>query len=233
MISPAASIRLIRATDPLGAHYTVPTDPAAASGLDLVDLPLPEALHARISPLGLAERVLRAATGDTTLTEGIPEDPTALTPTRTRVGAIIIRDGYMLLIRLDAGPHVYEIPGGGVEPGESLGDTIRREITEETGLTAVPGPQVARVWRTSARIPGLFLDHYFLAEVTGEMGALEDLDLVPGALPVWVPVADLPDTPVWPRRLRWRIAHWHAHGWPANPVELADRNVDLHLPCRW
>jgi len=221
---PETTVRLVPARD----GYTVPNGRSEVS----VSVPLAEALHAPLRPLGAAERVLREAVGGPPV-DGIPDDPEALVPTRVRAGAIIIRDGRILLIALDPkAPSVYEIPGGGVEDGETLDETIRREITEETGLTATSGRPIARVWRTSARLPGLFLDHYFLAEATGEIGDPADLDL-DGGEPRWVPVADLPGLPVWPRRLRWRIAHWWEHGWPAGVVDLADRNEDLSRECRW
>ncbi|HEY1180490.1 MAG TPA: NUDIX domain-containing protein [Phytomonospora sp.] len=220
---PATTVRLVPARD----GYTVPDGDLATT----VDLPLAEALHAAIRPLGAAEWILREAV-DGPAVEGIPDDPTTLAPTRTRVGAVIVRDGRILLIRLGGDGDVYEIPGGGVEDGETLEETLRREITEETGLTAVAGRQIARVWRTSARLPGLFLDHYFLAEAEGEIGDPADLDL-DGGEAVWVPVADIPSLPVWPRRLRWRVAHWWEHGWPETVVELADRNIDLSAACRW
>lgn len=34
----------------------------------------------------------------------------------------------------------YEVPGGGVDPGEELVDAVRREVAEEAGLTGLPEP---------------------------------------------------------------------------------------------
>lgn len=52
-------------------------------------------------------------------------------------GAVIVRDGQLLLIRRlkppDAG--AWSIPGGRVEVFEPLDRTVRREIAEEVGLT--------------------------------------------------------------------------------------------------
>ncbi len=57
------------------------------------------------------------------------------TPSGIRVGvkAAIVRDSAMLLVDIkdDSGRH-YNLPGGGVELGESLREALRREVLEET-----------------------------------------------------------------------------------------------------
>jgi mutator protein MutT len=52
------------------------------------------------------------------------------------VGAIIIRDGKILLEKRknEPGKGKWSIPGGLVELGESLEETVLREVKEETGL---------------------------------------------------------------------------------------------------
>ena len=55
------------------------------------------------------------------------------------VGALITDEaGRVLLLRRrpdDFLDGLWELPGGGVEPGEGLEDALRREVLEETGLT--------------------------------------------------------------------------------------------------
>ncbi|MFJ7061553.1 NUDIX domain-containing protein [Streptomyces microflavus] len=193
-------------------------------------LSLDEALHARIWPVGTAETVLRAwaeGAGPTGAVE--VDDPSAVPPVRVRAGAILIRDGHLLLIRFkdpdEDGPY-YEIPGGGVETGETAGEAAVRELREETGLLGSVGREVARVWKGGRH------EHYFLMTAEGRIGPHETLD-THGGTPVWIPVAELPATPLWPRRLSWRIEHWHRTGWPAHPAELADSITDLRAPCTW
>lgn len=51
--------------------------------------------------------------------------------------AVVVNGGRLLLIRRSApeGDLVWALPGGGVEPGETVGQAAVRETLEETGLT--------------------------------------------------------------------------------------------------
>jgi 8-oxo-dGTP diphosphatase len=59
----------------------------------------------------------------------------------------------VLLVRQRGGPFkgVWLLPGGGLEPGESFEDALRRELREETGLDVVTARAVARY---DVRAPG-------------------------------------------------------------------------------
>jgi ADP-ribose pyrophosphatase YjhB (NUDIX family) len=56
------------------------------------------------------------------------------------VSAAIIRNGKILIVRRARPPAhgLYTLPGGVVEPGETLQDAVRREVQEETALVVEP-----------------------------------------------------------------------------------------------
>ena len=57
---------------------------------------------------------------------------------RIRVCGLCWQEGSLLLIKHKMGPEgFWAPPGGGLEYGESLEDTLRREFLEETGLDVV------------------------------------------------------------------------------------------------
>ncbi|MEA3410816.1 MAG: NUDIX domain-containing protein [Pseudomonadota bacterium] len=55
--------------------------------------------------------------------------------------------GRVLMARRATGEHLegfWELPGGKVEPGETLASALERELEEELGLRAVAGAEIAR-----------------------------------------------------------------------------------------
>ncbi|MCY0879775.1 MAG: NUDIX hydrolase [Firmicutes bacterium] len=58
----------------------------------------------------------------------------------TVVGLVVARNDRILLLKRrpdDFMPNLWEIPGGHVDPGETLPEALRRELWEETALTLV------------------------------------------------------------------------------------------------
>jgi 8-oxo-dGTP diphosphatase len=63
------------------------------------------------------------------------------------VGAVMVHDGSLLLVRRGHGPAAGEwsVPGGRVERGEMLAEAVVREVLEETGLECVCGEMLGWV----------------------------------------------------------------------------------------
>ncbi len=101
-------------------------------------------------------------------------DPNGSVGRRPSVRGIIIRDGRIAMMhscRYD----YYKLPGGGIEPGESLEETLVREVQEESGLvvkkdTIQEFGYVKRIEK--GKIDPIFLQEnfYFLCEAEDEQG---------------------------------------------------------------
>ena len=96
------------------------------------------------------------------------------------VGALIFREGRVLLVRRGHAPSLGEwsIPGGALEVGETLAEGVKREVREETGLEVEPLATVDVVDRIARDETGRVQFHYvlvdFLCRVTGGSEAFAD-----------------------------------------------------------
>jgi 8-oxo-dGTP pyrophosphatase MutT (NUDIX family) len=68
-----------------------------------------------------------------TLTGQIRHVPVESLILRPAAYAILLRDRKLLLLKMKA-TGKYHLPGGGIETGERVEETLRREVREETGL---------------------------------------------------------------------------------------------------
>lgn len=89
------------------------------------------------------------------------------------VSACIWRDERVLIARRAKPPLAWSLPGGHVELGEELADAARRELLEETGITAGPlrFAGFSEVIRHGG--DGAVAVHYVIASFTGPWAAGE------------------------------------------------------------
>lgn len=128
-----------------------------------------------------------------------------------RTRTIVLHQGRILLHQpgKDEG-NVWKVPGGGLEPHESLAECARREVLEETGVPVRVG-RIAFLleWVVPRYTPafeqgdghgyGLEVFHY----AHPEEPVVEPRAEFPGEPPAcWVPLADVPALPMWPKQLK-------------------------------
>jgi 8-oxo-dGTP diphosphatase len=81
------------------------------------------------------------------------------------IGAVIVEDDRLLLIKRGQPPGKgrWSLPGGRVEPHETLEDAVRRELTEETGIDVEPTGLLGTAERIA---PGW---HYVILDFSAEI----------------------------------------------------------------
>jgi 8-oxo-dGTP diphosphatase len=92
------------------------------------------------------------------------------------VYGLVRQDGKVLLIKKGRGPYngMYDLPGGGIEFGETPEQTLRREFMEETGLVVEPVRLLAAV---SNRVQ--FVNSSLEVEDLHHLGILYHVELAP------------------------------------------------------
>ena len=108
-------------------------------------------------------------------TREYPENP------QVAVGAIVIKDGRVLLVKRSQPPSegLWAIPGGRGELGETLQQAAEREIVEETGLTIRAGDPVYTFDVIERDDAGRIRFHYVIVDlmadyISGELNASDD-----------------------------------------------------------
>jgi 8-oxo-dGTP diphosphatase len=99
-----------------------------------------------------------------------PSVPAAELPTVACVGALVHDTaGRLLLIRRGHAPHagLWSLPGGRVEPGETLAEAALRELMEEVGVAAEIIGFNAHVEAIRRAADGAVASHFVIASFVG------------------------------------------------------------------
>ncbi len=121
---------------------------------------------------------------------------------RLSVRAIIINDEHILLNEFNDGEY-YNLPGGGLELGETLRDCVKREVYEESGYTVEVGNLLYIYEYNPVRDQFVYgkrgaLSHVFKCEINKnyDIAMRSVIDSAPDGSSVstgckWVPISEL------------------------------------------
>ena len=87
---------------------------------------------------------------------------------RNRSRALVVRDNAILMIQtFRRNSYIWELPGGGIEPGETAEEAAIRELKEECGLAGVINRPL-----TTIHCKDGSTEYVFWVDVSGEQGAM-------------------------------------------------------------
>ena len=112
------------------------------------------------------------------------------------VGAVVVSDGRLLLVRRGRPPGAGEwsVPGGRVEAGEPVVAAVRREVREETGIEVRCGDLLGWVERIDDGHHFVILD--FHCTVADPVAAREPVAGDDAAEARWVPLGEVSGLPL-------------------------------------
>lgn len=119
------------------------------------------------------------------------------------VGAVVVRDGRLLLVRRAHPPAAgrWSLPGGRVDAGEPLTAAVRRELAEETGLEGEVGALCGVAERLGEGHHFVILD-YWVAVDRADARAAGDADALR-----WAGRAELARLPLVSGLAEWLTEH--------------------------
>ncbi len=120
------------------------------------------------------------------------------------VGVVAVKDGRVLLIRRAKPPRRgrWSLPGGRQRLGETVRETARRELREETGIEAEVTALLDVVDSITRDDDGAIAYHYTLVDFLAEWRAGEARAGGDAAAAVWADPGDLGPYELWDETLR-------------------------------
>ncbi|MEM7275115.1 MAG: NUDIX domain-containing protein [Actinomycetota bacterium] len=147
-------------------------------------------------------------------------------PVRRRAGVIAVREGSVALIERHRGGRQYwVVPGGGIEPGETIPEAAAREGREELGVPVTVGALLVEL--SAPYLNGTPGHHYYFeatvasTEIRIDGPELDNPQSSGTYRAVWVRLEDVPSLDVRPPEIAELIARYGEGDWPERLVVRA------------
>lgn len=148
---------------------------------------------------------------------------------RQAVRAVVVRDGYMLVMhRNKFGHEYYTLPGGGIDAGETAEHALFRELGEETRMSVV-NPRLVVV-EDAGDVFGT--QYVYLCQYVGGEPVLDphSEEAKINALgqntysPQWLPLHSLASVPFRSETLKQALLQGLSRGFPSSPIVISSKH---------
>lgn len=111
---------------------------------------------------------------------------------RKSARGIILNDKNEVSLQHVTKNEYYKLPGGGVDPGETVEEALRREIIEEVGCNITIEKEIGVTIEYRTMHDLLHISYGYIGRVDGPVGepAYEQGEIDDGFVPVWIPLKD-------------------------------------------
>lgn len=126
------------------------------------------------------------------------------------VGAVVIKEGNILLVRRGTPPAagLWSLPGGAQETGETAREAVEREVFEECGIKVAAGPPIAVLDSIHTDDNGRIKYHYVLIDFWAEYRGGSLCPATDAAAAGWIPLHEVTAYPL-TRGLKELLAAWN------------------------